>query len=91
MDLVQPWLVSTIATELGKILEWRDDLENIHLPQGDVSGSTFEDDGSNLRIRPVKLGRLLQISKVRGIVHPTSANIDITGSPSSSSLIVVNP
>ena len=66
MDLVQPWLVVTIGRELDKTLEWRDDPENLHLLEGVVYGSGFEDDGSNLRIRPLKVGQTLQIIKVRG-------------------------
>ena len=64
MDLVQPWLVAVIGAELGKALEWRDNVENLHLPGGQISDSSFEDDGSNLRIKPAKLGRVLQLIKV---------------------------
>ncbi|KAL9129659.1 MAG: hypothetical protein Q9217_001938 [Psora testacea] len=75
MDLVQPWLVATIGTEFSKALECRDSVENARLPCGDVSGSSFEDDGSNLRIKPAILGQTLQISKFLDCFEPVRATL----------------
>ncbi|KAL9102662.1 MAG: hypothetical protein Q9163_002215 [Psora crenata] len=75
MDLVQPWLVATLGTQLGKILEWRASGESIQLPDGEVARSSFEDDGSNLRIKPRRLGQKLQIIKFPGCSEPVKASL----------------
>ena len=64
MDLVRPWLVSHAVKELGQVLQWRDQGENLSLPGGEAGGSVFEDDGKTINIKPTKLGQTAQLIKV---------------------------
>ena len=63
MDLLKDWLGPTIERELGEVLEWRDNESNRHQSIGKVGAITFEDDGSNLRVKSTKR-EVVQISKV---------------------------
>ena len=64
MDLVKPWLVSHAVKELGQVLQWRSQGENLSLPGGEAGGSVFEDDGKTIKIKPTKLGQTAQLIKV---------------------------
>ena len=64
MDVLGPWLAATIEGELSEALRhWK---EGTNRNQSvDKSQRLSYDDGSNLRIRSVKKGPVVQITKVR--------------------------
>ena len=70
--LRDPWLGKTIEQELGDVLDWlsKSD-ENKFQVTGRVGNVTFEDDGSNLRIRSMR-PRVVQIEKVSQLTYWTS-------------------
>lgn len=58
------WIGPTIEHELGEVLEWRGKSEASRSQVvGTVGDLTFDDDGSNLRIRSAKK-QVVQIIKV---------------------------
>lgn len=64
-DLLRPWLGRTIGQELGEVLQrWSKCEANGSQGTGQVEGLSFEDDGSNLRIRSPR-PRVVQIIKVK--------------------------
>lgn len=66
MELLKEWLGKTIEQELGEVLEWRSKSdENRSQLTGQVGNLTFDEDGSNLRIRSAR-PRVVQICKVSG-------------------------
>lgn len=67
MDLNKPWLEACLTEELGKVLHWRDEGENLQLPGVDKENVSFEDDSSQLTIKPSRLGQTIQIHKVRDL------------------------
>lgn len=64
MDLLREWLGPTVEQQLGEVLEWRSKSEaNRSQLAGKIGHITFDDDGSNLRIRSAKKP-VVQIIKV---------------------------
>lgn len=64
MDLFREWLGPTVEQHLGEVLEWRSKSEvNRSQLAGNIGHITFDDDGSNLRIRSAKKP-VVQIIKV---------------------------
>lgn len=64
MDILSPWLGATIESELGQVLQYRGIDSNRTQSIGRAGVLSYEDDGSNLRIKSDKKGPVLQISKV---------------------------
>ena len=63
MDLLGPWLATTIEGELSEALRhWKEGTNRIQ--SVDKSQGLSYDDGSNLRIRSAKKGPVVQITKV---------------------------
>ena len=64
MDLLGPWLATTIEGELSEALRlWKESTNRIQ--SADKSQVLSYDDGSNLRIPSAKKGPVVQITKVR--------------------------
>lgn len=64
MELLHEWLGPTVEQELGEVLEWRGKSEvNRSQLTGQIGDLTFDDDGSNLRIRSAKK-QVVQLIKV---------------------------
>ena len=64
MDLNKPWVEACLTKELGKVLQWRDEGDNLQSLGIDTENLSFEDDSSKLTIKPAKLGQTIQIHKV---------------------------
>ena len=63
MDLLGPWLASTIEGELNEALRhWEEGTNRIQ--SADKSQGLSYDDGSNVRIRSAEKGPVVQITKV---------------------------
>lgn len=79
MDILNEWMGKTIEQELGEVLEWRNKSdENRSQVTGTVRDLTFDDDGSNLRIRSAR-PRIVQIIKVGG-TRPSISQPSLTKS-----------
>lgn len=64
MDLLHEWLGPTVEAALDKVLIWRRESEaNRAQLMGQLENLTFDDDGSNLRIRSSKkqLGQIIKV------------------------------
>ena len=64
MELLKDWLGPTVERELGEVLEWKGNGPNRSQSDREIRDPTFEDDGSNLRVKPLKF-EVVQIIKVK--------------------------
>ena len=68
-DILRPWLGLTIEQELGLVVEdWSQKAPNNCQGSGQVVDLSYEDDGTNLRIKSPR-PRVVQIAKVSRLLN----------------------